>query len=120
MIRRATWGLSAMGLVVLASTAAAQEVKIPPHAQFDFRQIVKDAKTKVFPAVVFIKTIREGHESGRPLEDLLVRFQGRDDHPIEWKDVHQADQRANCVSKALDGPVPPLATGAPTATSLRR
>lgn len=31
----------------------------------DFRQVVREAKAKVFPAVVFIKCLRESHESGK-------------------------------------------------------
>ncbi len=34
-------------------------------AKLDFRQVIKEAKDKVFPAVVFIKCIRESHESGK-------------------------------------------------------
>jgi serine protease Do len=36
-------------------------------AKVDFRQIVQGAKGKVFPAVVFIKCLRESHESGRKI-----------------------------------------------------
>ena len=36
-------------------------------AQLDFREVIKDAKARVFPAVVFIKCIRESHESGKKL-----------------------------------------------------
>ena len=33
----------------------------------DFRQVVTEAKAKVFPSVIYIKCIREGHESGKKL-----------------------------------------------------
>lgn len=33
-------------------------------AHLDFRQIVQEAKQKVFPAVVFIRCLRDAHESG--------------------------------------------------------
>ena len=33
----------------------------------DFRQVVQDAKAKVFPAVVFIKVLQESHESGKKI-----------------------------------------------------
>ncbi|MDK1030996.1 MAG: trypsin-like peptidase domain-containing protein [Planctomycetia bacterium] len=33
----------------------------------DFRKVVTEAKAKVFPAVVYIKCIRESHESGRKI-----------------------------------------------------
>src|SRR4026209_3001768 len=34
-------------------------------ARMDFRQIVRDSKDKVFPALVFIRVLRESHESGK-------------------------------------------------------
>ena len=33
----------------------------------DFREVVQDAKAKVFPAVVFIKVLKESHESGKKI-----------------------------------------------------
>jgi len=38
-----------------------------PLAGLDFRQIVSDAKDKVFPAVVYIKCLKESHESGKKI-----------------------------------------------------
>lgn len=35
--------------------------------QLDFRQVVRQAKDKVFPAVVYIRCLRETHESGKKL-----------------------------------------------------
>jgi serine protease Do len=41
-------------------------VAAPAYAdQVGFRDIVKSATRKVFPAVIYIKCLREGHESGR-------------------------------------------------------
>jgi serine protease Do len=44
----------------------------PPHgaidasaAPLDFRAIIKHARERVFPALVFVKCIRQGHETGR-------------------------------------------------------
>ncbi len=37
----------------------------PELANLDFRQVIKQAKDKVFPAVVFIKCIRENYEEGK-------------------------------------------------------
>jgi serine protease Do len=45
--------------------ADAPTEELPAYAQFDFRQIVREAKDQVFPAVVYIKCIREGHEEGK-------------------------------------------------------
>ncbi len=36
-------------------------------ARMDFRKVVKDAKDKVFPAVVFIKCLKESHEMGKKI-----------------------------------------------------
>ena len=56
-------------LVILALVAAwfaprtlAQD---SPLERLDFRQVVQESKDKVFPALVFIKVLRESHESGR-------------------------------------------------------
>ncbi|HOO13333.1 MAG TPA: hypothetical protein PK684_10310, partial [Bacillota bacterium] len=35
--------------------------------KFDFRQVVREAKGKVFPAVVFIKVLREDMQRGEKL-----------------------------------------------------
>jgi serine protease Do len=56
-------------LVALAVTV----MQVPPRvsageaaiAHPDFRQIVQEAKDEVFPALVFIRVLRESHESGR-------------------------------------------------------
>ncbi len=37
--------------------------------RLDFRQVVRDAKEKVFPAVVFIKCLRESNESGKKISE---------------------------------------------------
>ena len=46
---------------LLAPPARAE---IPTATQADFREIIKRATEEVFPAVVFIKCVREGHETG--------------------------------------------------------
>jgi serine protease Do len=40
-------------------------------ATLDFRKVVADAKEKVFPAVIFIRCIRESHESGKKLSQTV-------------------------------------------------
>ena len=40
-------------------------------ATLDFRQVVKSAKDKVFPAVVYIKVIRETHEAGKKISQEI-------------------------------------------------
>ena len=36
-------------------------------ARMDFRQVVRDATDKVFPAVVFVRVLQESHESGKKI-----------------------------------------------------
>ena len=38
----------------------------------DFRQVVQDAKAKVFPAVVFIKVLQESHEEGEKVTAQML------------------------------------------------
>ncbi|MFB3891295.1 MAG: trypsin-like peptidase domain-containing protein [Phycisphaerae bacterium] len=38
----------------------------------DFRDIIRGAKDKVFPAVIFIKTIRESYESGKKISEEIA------------------------------------------------
>jgi len=60
--------------VVLAATmiptaAAAQEIK-PVFGEvkgMDFRAVVRKAKAKVFPAVVYVRCLRESHDSGKKI-----------------------------------------------------
>jgi len=40
-------------------------------AALDFRQVVQSAKDKVFPAVVYIKVIRETHEAGKKISQEI-------------------------------------------------
>lgn len=49
-------------MTLLANTAAPAD---SPVDGLDFRRIVSQAKEKVFPAVIYIKCIRESHESGK-------------------------------------------------------
>ena len=41
-------------------------------ARFDFRQVIRSAKDKVFPAVVYIKVLQESHESGRKISQEVA------------------------------------------------
>ena len=53
--------VSALFILLLAGSALAES----PAVQPDFRQIVQQSKDKVFPALVFIRVLRESHESGK-------------------------------------------------------
>jgi serine protease Do len=57
-------------MILLAGTGAAtaRAAVADPEgalAHLDFRQVIKGAKDKVFPAVVYIKCLQKTHESGR-------------------------------------------------------
>jgi serine protease Do len=63
--------------LILAAIAALAGCKSPAPlptpdtslANLDFRTVVSSAKDKVFPAVVYIKCLRESHEQGRKLTE---------------------------------------------------
>jgi len=63
-------GLAATLALLPAGGAAAIEGPLPDDAppvlsvHGDFRDVVRQAKARVFPALVFLKCIRESHESG--------------------------------------------------------
>lgn len=52
-------------VIVAAATAQIALSAEDGLAKLDFREVVGKAKDQVFPAVVFIKCIRESHESGK-------------------------------------------------------
>jgi serine protease Do len=61
-----TTGVCAVLAVLLSVCATAQDEMPPAVVRHpDFRQIVQDAKSRVFPAVVYIKCVRETHEMGK-------------------------------------------------------
>ncbi len=63
------------GLVLLGAAGAQSQPAADREAglaTLDFRQVVADAKDKVFPAVVFIKCLRESHESGKKMTEEVV------------------------------------------------
>lgn len=50
--------------LVVACLSVGAQAQGPTATQRDFREIVKRATDAVFPAVVFVKCVREGHETG--------------------------------------------------------
>ncbi len=52
-------------VLLLAGGVAGARDPGPVPTGADFRRIVRQAKAKVFPAVVFVKCVREGHETGK-------------------------------------------------------
>ncbi len=59
--------LSLLASITIITPAVGQTSRPAPDPleRLDFRQVIRHAKEKVFPAVVFIKCIRESHESGK-------------------------------------------------------
>ena len=51
--------------------AGRTEVRDERLAHLDFRQVVADAKDKVFPAVVYVKCLQESHELGRKISQEI-------------------------------------------------
>lgn len=69
--------LMAIAMVVVLSTVARSGQPAPAGSRddadrLDFRRVVAEAKAKVFPAVVFIKCIRESHESGKKVSQEVA------------------------------------------------
>lgn len=52
-------------LPALIVCASARADDTEPLARLDFRKVIREAKDRVFPAVVFIKCLRETHEQGK-------------------------------------------------------
>jgi serine protease Do len=65
-MRRAwLWSVAVLAVVGAVRAAGAPPAGREALARLDFREVIRAAKDKVFPAVVYIKVIRETHESGR-------------------------------------------------------
>jgi serine protease Do len=73
-VRNRPW-LVALVLMVVASALSATVVRGQPGddlQRLDFRKVVAAAKAKVFPAVIFIKCIRESLESGKKISQEVA------------------------------------------------
>ncbi len=75
-----------------------------PPSGMDFRKVVKTAKAKVFPAVIFIKCIREGHESGKKLSQEVagsgVLISAKGEALTNW---HVVDKATDVRCQLYDG-----------------
>ena len=82
----------------MASVAAAAEVRPVGReqalAQLDFREVIRSAKDRVFPAVVYIKVLQESHESGKKISrevagsGVIISPEG--EVLTNWNVVHMA------------------------------
>ena len=69
------WTVPALALLLALLTPAAHALSEEAAAglqRLDFREVIAEAKDEVFPAVVFIKCIREAHEEGRKVSGEVV------------------------------------------------
>ncbi|MDD4869669.1 MAG: trypsin-like peptidase domain-containing protein [Kiritimatiellae bacterium] len=57
------WSAFLAGLFLFAPMIGAREES--GLGNFDFREIIRKSKEKVFPAVVYVKCVRQSHESGK-------------------------------------------------------
>ena len=106
---RRTVILAAVGVALAAGalTAASAADKPPPKAGKalsreglfagpDFRKIVSDAKAKVFPAVVYIRCLRESRESGKKITQEVsgsgVVISAAGEVVTNWHVIHKASK----------------------------
>ena len=54
-----------MGACLLAGCTPENMGHISETDKLDFRKVVNDAKEKVFPAVVYVKVVKQSHEEGK-------------------------------------------------------
>ncbi len=78
------------------AAAGGQDARLDAMSQLDFRKVVSDAKDKVFPAVVYIKVIRESHESGKKISEEVsgsgVLISGEGELLTNWHVVDKATE----------------------------
>jgi len=64
--------LAALVLAMVYGCAGDGQPANSPLSKLDFREVVKTAKSEVFPAVVFIKCLQESHEEGKKVSQEVV------------------------------------------------
>ena len=104
----------AIGLAVVWSGCTEEPAKIDLASRLDkldFRKIVQNAKDKVFPAVVFVKVLKESHETGKKVTEEMsgsgVIISQKGELLTNW---HVVDKAVNirCLlfdGRAMDGEV---------------
>lgn len=75
--QRVLWCVGMAMLLGIAGCAAAPSAPATEGGdsalgRLDFRKVIKEAKDKVFPAVVFIKCVRETHERGKKISQEVA------------------------------------------------
>ena len=65
MVKKCIWCWLTIAILMVSATA--QTSARGAIERVDFREIVQTAKDKVFPAVIFVKCLKESHETGRKI-----------------------------------------------------
>lgn len=96
-----------IGLVVAWSGCAKKPPKIDVASRLDkldFRKIVQEAKDKVFPAVVFVKVLKESHKTGKKVTEEVagsgVLISQKGELVTNW---HIIDKAVNIRCLLFDG-----------------
>ena len=80
----------------LAIPACAMRSPIGAQISADFREVVREAKDNVFPAVLFVKCIKESNESGRKISEEIsgsgVIISPRGEFLTNWHVVDKATE----------------------------
>ena len=105
-MKRAALLLALLALVSVAGCRTASRASSAPDdlGSLDFRAVVQHAKDKVFPAVVYIKVIRETHEAGKKISQeisgsgVIVSPEG--EVLTNW---HVVDKAVQCRCLLYDG-----------------
>jgi len=98
--------LLAIGVGLCPAAAAAPDDAGKPKARLtsraeammalDFRKVVSDAKTKVFPAVVYVRCLRESRESGKKITQEVsgsgVLISAPGEVVTNWHVIHKASK----------------------------
>jgi len=103
----------AVAMMLWTSTAMGQEIKPAMEAVkgMDFRAVVRKAKAKVFPAVVYVRCLRESHDSGKKITQEVsgsgVIISAKGEVMTNWHVVDKSTQ-VRCLTfegKAMDATV---------------
>jgi len=69
---KARFGVAVCLWLAAAGCTNRADEGISPLARLDFRKVVADAKDRVFPAVVFVKCLKETHEAGKKISQEVA------------------------------------------------
>jgi serine protease Do len=111
--KRIAMFLAAVLMMLPAGFVSAQEVKpvFDKVKGMDFRAVVRKAKAKVFPAVVYVRCLRESHDSGKKITQEVsgsgVIISAKGEVMTNWHVVDKSTE-VRCLTfegKAMDAKV---------------